>query len=188
MPRKGQTDRSDRQEDNVTIDITETVGTLKHVQRLKRSIPVEWTQQNKKLGPRALDALRVVEQAESEGRDVFTKDIAVALGVKMAQARKLVIRLRQFRRLTIKHVVGRAEALTTMMTAEDLEYPYNLTTPEEREAYRCRIAFEKQQKQERIREQKKREAEARLWVWNPHGWIYLPDWKARYDFPNGGPA
>jgi DNA-binding MarR family transcriptional regulator len=170
--------------------MTEVLDTLKHVQGLRQSIPRDWTQQNKQPGQRALDALRVVEQAENEGRDVFIKDIAAALGITRGRATQLVTKLQMARRVTIKAIVGsgHAQSFTTMFTAEDLAYPWYIVTPEQREAFDRFERREKEQEQERIREQEKREAEAKLWVWNPHGWIYLPDWKARYDFPNGGPA
>lgn len=174
----------------MTIDITETVDTLKHVQGLKQSIPIEWTQQNKQPGQRALDALRVVEQADSEGRDVFIKDIAVALGITVGRVHQLVLKLQRARRVKYKNV-GHKRALTTLFTAEDLALPWHQEAPETPKDFRrhCeRLADQRKREQERIREEKKREAEAKLWVWNPHGWIYLPDWKARYDFPNGGPV
>ena len=173
----------------MTIDITEAVGTLKHVQGLKQSIPRDWTQQNKQPGQRALDALRVVEQAENEGRDVFIKDIAAALGITRGRANQLITKLRVSRRVTIKGIVGsgHAQALTTMFTAEDLAYPWYIVTPEQREAFDRFERREKEQEQERIREQEKREAEAKLWVKTPHGWLYLPDWRAEYDLPDWRP-
>ncbi len=173
----------------MTIDITEAVDTLKHVQGLKQSIPRDWTQQNKQPGQRALDALRVVEQAENEGRDVFIKDIAAALGITRGRAAQLVTKLQVARRVTIKAIVGsgHAQSLTTMFTAEDLAYPWYVVTPEQREAFDRFERREKEQEQERIREQEKREAEAKLWVKTPHGWLYLPDWRAEYDLPDWRP-
>ncbi len=172
----------------MTIDITEAVDTLKHVQGLKQSIPQEWTQQNKRLSPRETEALKLIERAENEGRDICVKDIAEEMGVCGARAQQMVQKLRRQRRVTVKPRTRQGIPLTTMVSAEDLEYPYNCVTPQERLNHRAWLARQRKEEQYRISEQEKREAEAKFWVWNPHGWIYLPDWKARYDFPNGGPA
>ena len=165
----------------MTIDITETVDTLKHVQGLKQTIPVEWTQQNKRLSPRDTEALKLIERAENEGRDICVKDIAAEMNVGAARAHQMVQKLRRRRRVTVKPRTRQGIPLTTMVSAEDLAYPYNCITPQERKQHREYLAHRRKKEQE-ISERK---AQEQYLVLSWHDWAQLLNWKKRDSFLSG---
>ena len=165
----------------MNIDITETVDTLKHVQGLKQTIPVEWTQQNKRLSPREIEALKLIERAENEGRDICVKDIAAEMGICAARAQQMVQKLRRQRRVTVKPRTKQGIPLTTMVSAEDLAYPYNCNTPQERKQHREYLAYHRKKEQE-ISERK---AQEQYLVLSWHDWAQLLNWKKRHSFLSG---
>jgi len=162
----------------VTIDITEVVDTLKHVQGLKQSIPQEWSQQNKRLSPRETEALKLIEHAENEGRDICVKDIAKEMGVCAARAQQMVQKLRRQRRVTVKPKTRQGIPLTTMVSAEDLEYPYNCVTPQERKQHREYLVHRRKKEQETS----ERNAQEQYLVLSWHDWAQLLNWKNQHSF------
>ena len=132
-------------------EITLVSYTFKHIQNLKRPIPSEWVKK-RPLTPRALDALRVIEQAENEGRDVFTKDIAEVLGISRGRAHQLLAELRRNRRVKYKNG-GHERALTTLLTAEDLEFPWSKGAPDTPQKFRVHRAILRCQELEKLNPQ-----------------------------------
>lgn len=130
-------------------EITLVAYTFKHIQNFKRPIPSEWVLPERPLGPRTLEVLRVIEQAENEGRDVFIKDIAEALGITRARTHQHVVKLKRARRVKDK-LVGHKRALTTLFTAEDLEFPWNEGAPDTPKKFRLHRAILRCQELEKL--------------------------------------
>ena len=116
-------------------EITLVAYTFKHIQNLKRPIPSEWALPKRPLTPRSLDALRVIEQAENEGRNVSVSELAAALGISYGRTTQHVSALQIARRAKFKRV-GSKRVLTTMFTAEDLAFAWYEEAPETPKEYK----------------------------------------------------
>ena len=74
---------------------------------------------------RAFEVLRFIEEADADGREICTPEIAEKLNIGEPRARQLVLKLRANRRVVLRPRTRHGYPLTTLLTPEDLANPWD---------------------------------------------------------------